>query len=207
MSEPIRYTPEKRQELISRKQLAERFINFGWIPSSPEDLGEDFIVHIYFNGQATGVTFHVQEKSVTNLTERHRKEYLIYDFKVKDLKHWEGFNQPVVLVVWDIKLREGRWALLKNVIQQLDQKRPNWRNNKSKARIYIPGINTTDEKGLTQLRHSIGMEMYSLISKDKSLDMIMKFSSSETQQGEEVVKVLESLFNEGEKITLRHVAK
>ena len=45
--------------------------------------------------------------------------------------------------------------------------------------------------------------MYSLISKDKSLDMIVKFNSSETQQGEEIVKVLENLFNEGEKITLK----
>ncbi len=135
---PNRYTSQKKQELINRHQLCERLVEFGWMPNAPEDLGEDFIVHIYFQGQATGVTFHIQEKSITNLNERRKGNYLIYDdFKVKDLKHWEGFSLPLVLVVWDIELREGKWALVDDVIKDLDQRRPQWRNNKSKVRVYI----------------------------------------------------------------------
>lgn len=183
MSEPIRLTNQKQQELISRKQLGERFVEFGWMPNSPEDLGEDFIVHIYFHGRATGVTFHVQEKSVTNLHERRKGDHLAYDFRVKDLKHWEAFSLPVVLIVWDIKLREGRWALLDAVISELDQRRPQWRFNKSKARVHIPWNNTTDDAGLMQLRQSIGWHFYPLIAKDKPLIMKVKLNFPHTEEG------------------------
>lgn len=123
---PRRLTPAKQQELISRNQFAERLIQFGWMPHVPEDLGEDFIVHVYFEGRATGVVFHVQIKSIINLQQRRRRrgKYVAYDdFKIKDLKHWDGFSLPVVLVVWDIDLREGRWLLVKDAIAYLDQRR------------------------------------------------------------------------------------
>jgi uncharacterized protein DUF4365 len=109
MKKAIRFTPEKQQELISRYQFCERLVQFGWIPVSPEDLGEDFIVHVYYERKATGVSFYVQEKSVTNLQNRQKGDFLPYTFEVKDLKHWENFAQPIILVVWDIMLRAGRW--------------------------------------------------------------------------------------------------
>jgi predicted nucleotidyltransferase len=203
MDKPIRFTSQKQQELISRSQLCERLIAFGWIPTSPEDLGEDFIVHIYFQGQATGVTFHTQQKSVTNLNQRRKGDYLIYDFKVKDLKHWEEFSLPVVLIVWDTKLREGRWALLSTVLSELDQKRPKWRTNKSKARVYIPWNNTTDDTGLVWLRQSIGDSMYPLIAKDKSLDLTMTLSFPDTREGIEARKAFERFYKEGEQATFK----
>ena len=107
-----RFSSQLQQEQISRGQLSECLVAYGWLPTSPVDLGEDFIVHIYFAGQATGVTFHLQEKSVTNLEQRRKGGVIVYPFKVSDLIHWEGFSQPVVLVVWDIYLREGRWVVV-----------------------------------------------------------------------------------------------
>jgi hypothetical protein len=168
MTKSIRFTPEKQQELISRYQFCERVVEFGWIPVPPEDLGEDFIVHIYFEGQATGASFYVQEKSVVNLHKRRKGDFLPYSFDVKDLKHWEKFVQPVVLVVWDIKLREGRWALLKGVIKRIDQTRPKWRTQKE-TRVYIPWNNTTDNDGLVKLRHKVGKIMFPIIGKGKEL--------------------------------------
>ena len=203
MSEPIRFTTQKKQELISRAQLGERFIEFGWMPNSPEDLGEDFIVHIYFQGRATGVTFHVQEKSVTNLHERQKGDHLVYDFRVKDLRHWEAFSLPVVLIVWDIKLREGRWALLDTVISELDQRLPKWRGNKSTARVYIPWSNTTDDAGLVQLRQSLGRHFYPLIARDKQLSMEMKLNFPDTEEGRVAWKAFERFRREGEQATFR----
>jgi hypothetical protein len=52
------------QEKKSRLQLEERLSDFGWHLVSPSpDLGEDFIVEIYHDGQNTGVTFYIQEKA------------------------------------------------------------------------------------------------------------------------------------------------
>ena len=71
MVAPIRLTPQTQQARRSIRQIAECFEAFGWVVTPPsEDLGEDFIAHIYFDGRATGVLFHIQAKSITNLQER-----------------------------------------------------------------------------------------------------------------------------------------
>jgi predicted nucleotidyltransferase len=194
MSQPIRYTAQMRKEQISRNQLCERFIEFGWLaPPPPLDLGEDFIVHICFQGRAVGVHFYVQEKSVTNLFERKRDDYAFYDFKVADLERWEAFELPVVLIVWDIELREGRWALIDGVITELDQRRPGWRANESTARVHIPWRNTTDDTGLVRLRQSIGWRLYPLISRDKSLKIKIELDFSDKEEGETSRKASELL--------------
>lgn len=158
---------------------------FDWIASRPdEDLGEDFIVHIYYQGRATGVTFHVQLKSITNLHERRKGDFLVYDgIKVKDLKHWEGFSQPMVLVVWDIELREGRWALVEDVIAELDRQRPKWRENKTKARVQLPWDNTTDDTGLIKLKQAIGWQFYPLISRGRHPDIEIGLQFPDTTEG------------------------
>jgi hypothetical protein len=202
MNKPIRFTSEKQQELISRNQFCERLIEFGWIPVSPEDLGEDFIVHFYFEGQATGASFYVQEKSVTNLPKRQKGQFLPYSFEVKDLKHWENFVQPVVLIVWDIKLREGRWMLLKDAIRHIDQTRPKWRAQK-KTQVYIPWNNTTDNNGLVKLRHKVGNIMFPIIGKDKELSMKMTLNPLDMWEDKEMAKSFERFYDEGEEVTLR----
>ena len=41
----IRFTPEFKQERISRRQLQERIVEFGWLTAEPElDLGEEHSV-------------------------------------------------------------------------------------------------------------------------------------------------------------------
>jgi predicted nucleotidyltransferase len=177
---------------------------FGWIATPPdEDLGEDFIVHIYLDGRATGVTFHVQEKSVTNLHERRKGDFLVYDFEVKDLKHWESFSLPVVLVVWDIELRKGRWALIDDVISDLDQRRPNWRENKSKASVYIPWDNTTDDAGLIKLKQGIGHRLFPIIAGNKPLEIQFKREFPNTDEGKAAYEAIDRAIKEGEPITIQ----
>ncbi|HLF90546.1 MAG TPA: DUF4365 domain-containing protein [Anaerolineales bacterium] len=199
MASNVRFTPQLQQEQISRKQLSERFIEFGWKPTAPFDLGEDFIVDIYFEGKAAGVNFYVQLKSVTNLEERRKGDYLVYDFEVKDLKYWENFSLPVVLIVWDVKLREGRWVFVDDAIKRLNEKRSRWRKNKSRVRVYLPWINTTNNDGFIWLKKSIGRKLYPVISMKNPLDEIgMVFKFSNTDEGQEAFTNLERSIKYGD---------
>jgi hypothetical protein len=148
-----RSTSQLEQEKKSRLQLEECLSDFGWHLSSPNpDLGEDFIVEVYHQGRNTGVAFYVQEKSVTNLEERKTKDNrLVYTLKVKDLKHWDKFSLPVVIVVWDVNLREGKWGLAKDLISSLDRNNPKWRKNKKDVQVHIPWENGTNSDGLKRL--------------------------------------------------------
>jgi hypothetical protein len=199
-----RFSPQLQQEQISRKQIEERFLVFGWIPMEPRpDVGEDFIIHIYLDGRATGVTFHVQAKSVTNISERKRGDVLLYTFKPNDLKHWEGFSTPVVLTVWDIILREGRWTLVVDVIAALDKDRPRWRENKTGVTVRIPWDNTFADQSLIRLKQVIGRHFYPQISGGRSPEIKGLFRFSQTPEDQEMLEAFERHVKEGEPVTLR----
>jgi hypothetical protein len=193
-----------QQELVSRCQLSERLIDFGWLPNDPIlDLGEDFIVTIYIDYEATGVPFHVQVKSITDLHKRQSRDggYLWYSFKVKDLLHWDSLDFPVVLIVWDVKLREGKWILADSAIAELDQRRPQWRKNKTKTRVHIPWSNTTDDDGLARLRREIGLRLYSIIVRDEPFDIKVSLALPDTEVGRSKLAAWERSVKEGEQVT------
>ena len=201
-----RYTSQIKQEQISRQQLSERFIDYGWIPTPVNtDLGEDFMVHIFINNEATGITFHLQEKSLTNLLERRKGDYLLYPLKVKDLKHWESFLQPVVLIVWDIKLREGRWAIIQDLVPRMDSRQPEWRQkpDTSKISVYIPWVNSTDDSGLAMLKRTIGQFCFPLISRGKKLQAQFTIAFPQTSRGKEAAKGFDDFIREGTPISLQ----
>jgi hypothetical protein len=167
-----------QQEGISRDQLSERFKTFGWIPNPTNiDLGEDFIVHILVNAEETGIVFHLQEKSIIDIDERRKNDFLVYKFEIQDIFDWEKFSIPVVLVVWDIKQRLGKWILVDDAIKVLNEKKPNWRNNKKSISIYLPWENNTDDEGLTKLRERIGLSFLPYILKGKKLELRPKLTS------------------------------
>lgn len=202
MSGP-RFTPQIKQEQKSRKQIEERLTDFGWLATTPLDLGEDYIVHIYMNGRATGVIFHIQAKSDTDLPKRRQGDNLVYPLKPKDLKHWETFSLPVVLIIWDVERREGRWELLSNIISRLEKERPNWRTNKSKVRVKVPWGNALDDAGLTKLKQVIGQQVYPLIASDKSLEFEVALSFLSNSDGIEMRDAIERHLKEGEPVTIK----
>jgi hypothetical protein len=193
------------QEKKSRLQLEECLTDIGWHLASPNpDLGEDFIVEIYHEGQNTGVTFYIQEKSVTNLEKRKTKDdRLVYTLKVKDLKHWGKFTLPVAIVVWDVNLREGKWGLAKDLISYLDQNNPKWRKNKEDVQVYLPWKNRTDNEGLKRLKAEIGKQVYPLISFGKDLSINMKLAFPRTPDGMKLQQAFDLHIKEGEPVTLK----
>ena len=193
------------QEKKSRLQLEECFSDFGWHLVSPSpDLGEDFIVEIYNDGQNSGITFYIQEKSVTNLEKRKGKDnHLIYTLKVKDLTHWETFSLPVVIVVWDVISREGRWCTVKELISHLNQDNPKWRKNRKGVQVYVPWENKTNDEGLRRLKSEIGKHVYPLISLGKDLSLTMKLAFPKTLEGLRLQKAFDLHIKEGEPVTLK----
>lgn len=191
-----------RQEEISRHQLCERLVSFGWLATSPKDLGEDFLVHIYHDGRATGVTFHVQEKSITKTLSNRENGFLSYSFEVKDILHWHEFAQPVVLIVWNITTRIGLWVVVKEAVEKLDGKRKDWRGNK-KVSIQIPVSNGTDDEGLRKLQKKIGHYMFPIIAGDRSLEMTVFLDFTNNTHGQETLQNYERLVKFGEKAVLK----
>ena len=178
-------------------------VGISHLASPSPDLGEDFIVEVYHEGKNTGVTFYIQEKSVTNLGGRKTKDNrLVYTLKVKDLKHWDKFSLPVVIVVWDVNLREGRWGLAKDLISYLDQNNPKWRKNKKDVQVYIPWENGTNNEGLKRLKAEIGKQVYPLISFGKDLSLTMKLAFPKTPDGMKLQKAFDLHIKEGEPVTL-----
>ncbi len=203
MTAPVRDRPEFHQARKSIYQLSERLNDFGWLLTVPdEDLGEDLIVHIYYQGKATGVLFHVQVKSVTNLNQRRKKDHVPYPIEVTDLLHWESFELPVVLIVWDVAQREGRWLFLSQAIEKLNQTQPEWRQQQKKT-LHIPWTNKTDDANLTLLKQQIGHYLYPLLAKDKQLDIEMKLNFPLTDPvGQEAFAAFERFIKEGTPVTV-----
>lgn len=204
MSTPVRDRPEFRQARKSIYQLCERLNDFGWLPNElNHDLGEDLNVRIYFDGRATGVVFHVQVKSITNLNQRRRKDCIPYSVEVKHLLHWETFELPVVFIVWDVKLREGRWLFLPQAIAKLNQTQPEWRH-KQKKTLHIPWMNKTDDVGLIALKQQIGHYLYPLLAKNKQLDIEMTLGFPLTDpSGQEAFDDFERFLQTGQQVTLK----
>lgn len=202
MSRRSRFSKAMQQEQLSRHQLEACFVEVGWLASEPPDLGEDFLFSMYFKGSATGVAFYVQLKSITNLYARKTRGSLSYPLEVKDLIHWHSFALPVVLIVWDVELKEGRWAFVPQLISDLDGRRPQWRQQK-KASVHLPWINTTDKQGLSRLRSSIGHLMYPMIAKSRPLSIQVDFRFDSTPEGRAAWEAWERLQKEGEPATFK----
>lgn len=107
-----------------------------------------------------------------------------------------------MLIVWDVKAREGRWELVSKAITELDKNRPGWQN-KATVTVHIPWKNTTDDSGLVKLKQAIGHEVYPLIARDRQLEIKATFAFPNTPEGHDIRKAFERHLQEGEPVTLK----
>jgi hypothetical protein len=195
---PKRLTPQTQQEAVSRAQFTEAIAQEGWLPAVPTpDLGEDFCVHIYIDGEATGANVYVQLKSTTKLAAHKKGDFVPVRLRVKDLLHWASFALPVVVVLWDISLHEGRWVMVKDVISQLHQSKPGWLSDLKSVTVSIPWHNTTQPLGLQALQHRVASELLPLILRDSPIEMNLRLGFPETEDGQKARLEFERSFKEG----------
>jgi hypothetical protein len=199
----LRYSPQQRQENISRKQFEAFLEEHEWITGdiSP-DMGEDILVRIYEDGVSTGLSFYVQLKSVATIEDHLLKlGDISYPFKVKDLEHWEAQTVAVVLGVWDVEQQQGWWLWIGDAVQFLSENNPEWRS-KDKVNVHIPFKNALNEDSLPRLRHLLAKLYYPVVSKDRELIIQARFVFPQTEQGKDKLAELQEHFATGAEVEL-----
>ena len=197
-----RYTNEQRQEDRSINQFRDRMHEFGWLPERPErDVGEDLIVRILTNSQPVGVPFYAQLKSITDLADRRKGDFLTYRLEVDDLLRWESSSVPVVIFVWDVVLHEGRWDTVKSLVQRLENRRTEWRKQKT-VTAYLPWSNTTNDRGLRSLHAEIGYQLYALIAGNRNVEVNFTVAIPRADDAASDYGQLEGFVREGTPVTI-----
>ena len=198
-----RLTRQKQQELESLRQIESCFSD--WLFHKPsEDLGEDRFVQVYDDGHFTGLTFCLQAKSTGRMSAHRRKTSsgeVQYRFDVKDLKHWEVSATPVILMLWDVQSRSGRWVELRSAIVNLDSNTPNWRMQRT-ATVVFPSTNTTNRKGQALLRGAIAGLQLPAISQGRDVEFQQTFMFPSTPAGRKAREGLLLVLEEGGSITV-----
>ena len=109
-------------EDISRNRLHRIFEEAGWtVEDLVKDYGEDLLVRIFNNGEATSLSFFVQAKATDNIAEYLDRDAqtIKYPIAVEHLNHWETFHEPVILTVCDSKSDCTYWTCIQNVLARL----------------------------------------------------------------------------------------
>lgn len=198
-----RYSSQKKQEQVSRKQLEVFLEKHEWITGDIEpDLGEDILVRIFRDGVSTGLSLYVQLKSVREITKHQLSTGDIsYDFDTDDLGHWEVQTPMVILVIWDVTQSVGWWISINDAIKYLDRFNPTWRSNNTAA-VRIPINNRVDEHGLENIQGMLAQLYGPVIGKDKEIVINAKFLFPQTPEGQEKFKALQRTMAAGDRIEL-----
>jgi hypothetical protein len=128
-------------------RLHDVFVSAGWtVEDLDKDYGEDLLVRIFKDGQATPYTFYVQAKSSDNISRYLRKndDFIHYPFDANHLAHWDDFWEPVVLTIWDSQADLTYWETV-----QMPERRPNIARKQPIA--FIPTSNILDDEGLRRI--------------------------------------------------------
>jgi Domain of unknown function (DUF4365) len=126
---------------------AKAFRSQGWtVEKLSRDYGEDLLVRIFENGEATPYTFYVQVKSDSNLARRmvSNGAFLSYPIRFSHLQSWEKFWEPVIFAVWDPVHAVTYWEMIQSPERPI-------RRSQTGARIYTPTDNTLDAEGLARI--------------------------------------------------------
>lgn len=138
-------------EDLSRSKISEIFSSIGWtVEKLDQDYGEDLLVRIFENGEATPWSFFVQLKATDKIgsyTSSDGQE-ISYPITVGHAKHWDNFWEPVILIVFDAPSQTSYWGMIQNILKK--QKQTQLKNIK-KLKIKIPTSNTLDEEGLKRI--------------------------------------------------------
>jgi Domain of unknown function (DUF4365) len=135
--------------------IKKSFRSVGWATQEigrEFDYGEDLLVRIFENSQATPYTFFVQAKSATGTRVVGDGRYLSCRVKHSHLQSWETFWEPVIFAVWDSTDDVTYWELVQAPERPAKQ-------SQTGARLYVPTDNILDPEGLariaarTRLRH------------------------------------------------------
>jgi hypothetical protein len=163
----MRYTKEQQQEDRSRAQFGAWLSQQGWVGGKPErDLGWDWHVAVYDDGEWSGVYFYAQVKSVADRSCQGRANGdWAHVIETKDLQFLD-LCRPSFLIVWNVDQHLGRWAETGNVVRALDQHNAGWRGQGT-VTVRFPASDTTEADGSARLRHAAASQLLLMHEADK----------------------------------------
>jgi hypothetical protein len=116
-----------------------------WTPSGPNEVGIDGYIELFDpnSHQALGVTFAVQSKVVTAITDSSKQNF-DYWCDPNDLEYWIHGNTPVILVVSNPAAGEAYWVSIKDHFK-------NWQPNDSTRITFVKSDRRFDVTSFRQL--------------------------------------------------------
>jgi hypothetical protein len=149
---PKRPRPHQLEDL-SRNRLHNKFEQAGWtVEDLTKDYGEDLLVRIFQDGNATPLSFFVQAKATDNIERylKKDKEQILYPIATDHLQHWDRFWEPVILTVWDSKADITYWEFIQKFIDESLHDRKTLKNG-SKISVPVPIGNKLNEEGIRRI--------------------------------------------------------
>lgn len=141
-------------EDLAHAALRQIFSRAGWtMETLTEDYGEDFLVRIFCDEQATPYSMYLQSKATDSLCKYMAKDgrTIRYPIGTNHLTHWERFWEPVVLTVYDATTDRTYWRVIQPWLEQLTDIRRNRLLRSKSSSISIPVGNLLDESAITRL--------------------------------------------------------
>jgi hypothetical protein len=138
-------------EDLSRIRLHEAFEKEGWtVEDLAKDYGEDLLVRIFENGQATPYSFFVQAKSSDHIEKYFSSDtrYIKLAVELGHVRHWIRFLEPVILTIWDSCSDTTYWACVQRHLGE----KAKLSSRRKTIQIAIPRRNTLDDDGLKRIR-------------------------------------------------------
>jgi hypothetical protein len=108
---------------------------------------------------------------------------------------------PVVLVIWNIRERNGYWQDIAAIIKQLDKFNSGWRG-KTKVTVVVPKAHSVDVSGRAVLRHRIASLSLPMLAAGKQLSIKPTFTFPKTPKGRASLAALERAIEEGDEVTV-----
>jgi hypothetical protein len=130
---------------LSVTRIQEAFLSMGWtVEILNQDYGEDLLVRIFDDENATPYTFYVQAKS-TDRTRKRGGDHVRYAITFDHLQHWTELWDPVFLMLWEKESGNVLWDMIQQPSTPID-------TSGKKAKVLIPRCQTLNPEGLENIR-------------------------------------------------------
>ncbi|NVJ20640.1 DUF4365 domain-containing protein [Myxococcus sp. AM011] len=145
----------------------------GWVVERlHKDYGEDLFVRIFKEGRPTPLSFFVQVKASDAPSLNRKRQCFVVRVGVEHLRHWNGFWEPLFLMLYDARSGEIYWEEIHCFARTDTGQRALARGGKTVG-VDVSVDNKLERDGLVRIagiaagmfgRHSASMEAVSLMT-------------------------------------------
>lgn len=164
-------------EDLAHAALRKVFAKAGWVTEQlSEDYGEDFLVRVFCEEQATPFTIYIQSKSTDSIERYISKDSTTFSYPIatRHLVHWQQFWEPVVLTLYDTATSNTYWRVIQPWFENLPSIRRDRLYRTKTAKVTIPINNILDENGIERLGLYAENRFYRFLREQEGADNLVK---------------------------------